>query len=492
MHALEAFTIKPHILDYASTQNPYLFLRNLATLFVMVGLIMMIWRKNSGFIAHVKRNSADRLLVVLLATLLLSGLVLEGVKITSESRFQQMVSEYSDEDDPDSINALEFYWSKYYGVVPKKSISGNPESLLARGKELHETSCASCHARPQWAFLGYGMAKGLRPIAAHLDQVQASTGLWYLHFLVAFIALALFPFTKLFHLLVSPVSLLTNSVMDDDQSDPANIATRQAMELDACTHCGLCTQICAVQMTYFTIPNENILPSEKIAHLKGVAGKKELPPTEVSALLEGLYLCTNCHQCTDICPVGINLQAMWFRVREAYLQEGIPEPLTLTPFSFFRGLNEDKIDANLLYLPLLNIRSAIDCSCNSEGTGETAIILKDLKKKGKRALFASDRGRSLSYCYTCTTCSSACPVARVVDDAPRTLGLLPHQIIRAVNLGLTDTIFRSEMLWSCLGCYMCQDACPQGVHVADIISELKILASTHVKNYILNHQEDTQ
>jgi len=489
VHALEALTIRPHVLDYSSTQNPFLFMRNLATLFVLIGLIMMIRRKNTGFIGHVKRKSADRLLILLLATLLLSGLALEGAKITSESRFKEMVTEYSDEDDPNSINALEFYWAKYYGVVPSKSISGNPEELLARGKELHETSCASCHVRPQWAFLGYGVAKGLSPIATRLDQVHAGTVLWYLHFFVAFVALALFPFTKLLHLLVSPVSLLTNSVMDDDRSDPINIATRQAMELDACTHCGLCTQVCAVQTAYYHIPNVNILPSEKLAHLNKIKGKKDIAAKEISVVLEGLYLCTNCHRCTDVCPVGINLQAMWFNVRETFLQKGIPEPLTLTPLSFFRGLSQDKIDPSILHLPLLNIRSAIEYSCDSEEKASSPIVLKDLNQDGKRSLITSERGRSLSYCYTCTSCSSACPVARVVDDAPKDLGLLPHQIIRAINLGLTDIVFRSEMLWSCLGCYMCQDACPQGVRVTDIISELKVLASTQVRNYLFNHTE---
>jgi hypothetical protein len=45
----------------------------------------------------------------------------------------------------------------------------------------------------------------------------------------------------MFHIIASPISLLVNAVMDNEKSDPANIATRQAMELDACTHCGTCS-----------------------------------------------------------------------------------------------------------------------------------------------------------------------------------------------------------------------------------------------------------
>jgi heterodisulfide reductase subunit C len=37
------------------------------------------------------------------------------------------------------------------------------------------------------------------------------------------------------------------------------------------------------------------------------------------------------------------------------------------------------------------------------------------------------------------------------------------------------------MLWSCLGCYQCQEACPQGVHITDIFYELKNIAIDRLK-----------
>jgi heterodisulfide reductase subunit C len=64
--------------------------------------------------------------------------------------------------------------------------------------------------------------------------------------------------------------------------------------------------------------------------------------------------------------------------------------------------------------------------------------------------------------------------------------MTPHQIIRATALGLPDLVFRSRMLWYCLGCYQCQDACPQAVRVADVLFELKNLAVVRMKNQ--NHQ----
>jgi heterodisulfide reductase subunit C len=60
--------------------------------------------------------------------------------------------------------------------------------------------------------------------------------------------------------------------------------------------------------------------------------------------------------------------------------------------------------------------------------------------------------------------------------------MTPHQIIRATALGVPDLAFRSRMLWYCLGCYQCQDACPQAVLVTDVLTELRNLAVSRMKN----------
>jgi heterodisulfide reductase subunit C len=41
---------------------------------------------------------------------------------------------------------------------------------------------------------------------------------------------------------------------------------------------------------------------------------------------------------------------------------------------------------------------------------------------------------------------------------------------------LKDLAFGSTMLWDCVTCYQCQEHCPQGVKVTDVLYELKNLA----------------
>ena len=74
------------------------------------------------------------------------------------------------------------------------------------------------------------------------------------------------------------------------------------------------------------------------------------------------------------------------------------------------------------------------------------------------------------------TCTNACPVARNYNRPEEVLGLLPHQLMHAIGFRQWDLVFSSMMLWDCLGCYQCQENCPQNVRVADILYELKGLA----------------
>jgi len=44
------------------------------------------------------------------------------------------------------------------------------------------------------------------------------------------------------------------------------------------------------------------------------------------------------------------------------------------------------------------------------------------------------------------------------------------------------------MLWDCLGCYQCQEHCPQDVRVVDVFYELKNMAIAQAKEKLLNEK----
>jgi len=475
MHALGRYTSAALFANYASTINPFFFLRDLFGALVLVGVVIAIYRRFIMKIPRLMTRRMDIYAIVLVAAIICSGILLEGAKMASSTVYQQMVEDYASLSDPTEARALEAYWVQEFGVVSPEVKGPFDAGTIARGKELHNMNCAQCHSKAPWAFAGYGAARVIRPFAVGMDKLNAPGLLWYIHVFACLIGLAYLPFSKMFHIIASPLSLLANAVMEQGKSAPAAIATRQMMELDACTHCGTCTMCCSVAAALEEIPNINILPSEKIVSIKALASGRELTTKELKAIQEGVYLCTNCYRCTVVCPVGINLQELWFHVREVLLQKGLPELSLLSPLSFYRGLMREEIGHRDYQRPLLKARKAIaDKGDVQKGTPKAQVLplpRRDGEFKGRLSLSA--QASTFSVCFGCQTCTNACPVVAYYDNPQEHLGLLPHQIMHACALGIRGLAFGSNMLWDCLTCYQCQEQCPQGVCVTDVLYELK-------------------
>ena len=481
MHALEAYTSSELFSDYYSTINPFMFLRDLFGVMVILGIAIAIYRRFILKAPRLKTNSMDHYAIVILAAIMLSGIFLEGTKIVSYSRFQEMVDDYADLDSKEEANALEAYWVKNFSTVSPKAKAPFDNDILELGEEIHETNCAGCHSRPHWAFLGYGTARIIKPIALGLDRANVPEVLWYIHFLACFIGFAYLPFSKMFHIIASPLSLLANSVMEKGKSDPANIATRQIIELDACTHCCTCSTNCSAGAFYEHFSNTNILPSEKLISIKALASGRELSEQEFREIQEGVYLCTNCKRCTVVCPVGINLQDLWFNVRESLLRRGYPEFLALSPLSFYRGLMKEDGASEDYQTPLNMAREAIAAKCDWIEAQDRVLSVTTIDKGFKSSLSLSDQANTFMVCFGCETCTTVCPVVANYDNPNEVLGLLPHQIMHSCGLGMKDLALGSNMLWDCLTCYQCQEQCPQGVCITDVLYELKNEAVKYVK-----------
>lgn len=482
MHALEDFVSSELFTDYYSTMNPFMFLRDLLGAMVILGIALAIYRRFFLKTPRLNTNAMDRYAIIILAVVMLSGIFLESTKIVSHSRFQEMVDEYGDPDNKEEISALEAYWVKDFSLVSPNIKGPFKNEILESGKEVHEVNCAGCHSRPHWAFLGYGTASIIKSFALGIDRASIPTILWYIHFLACWIGLAYLPFSKMFHILVSPLSILANSVMEDGKSNSVNIATRQVMELDACTHCCTCTLNCSAGAFYEHLSNPDILPSEKLISIKAFASGKELSRKELKDIQEGVCICTNCKRCTVVCPVGINLQELWFNVRELLLQRGHPELLVLSGFSFYRGFMKSDRDLEDYERPLNRAREAIAVRCDMMKRPDEVLSMARTDKGFKNGLKMSDQAHTFMVCFGCETCTTVCPVVANYDNAKQVLGLLPHQVMHACGLGMKDLALGSNMLWDCLTCYQCQEQCPQGVCITDILYELKNEAVKYVKD----------
>jgi heterodisulfide reductase subunit C len=75
-------------------------------------------------------------------------------------------------------------------------------------------------------------------------------------------------------------------------------------------------------------------------------------------------------------------------------------------------------------------------------------------------------GQSLMACYQCGKCSAGCPVVSRMD-------ILPNQIIRFAQLGLSEDLLESEAIWVCASCMTCNVRCPKGINIAEVIEALR-------------------
>lgn len=271
----------------------------------------------------------------------------------------------------------------------------------------------------------------MAPMASLLESINAVMILWHIHILACFLGLAYLPFSKMFHILATPVGLVVGAVTNRDESDPANIATRKAIELDACTQCGTCSLRCSQAPAAEALNNPYILPSERMACLRRMGGDGRPGPEELDAIRQGACICSNCDRCTVVCPAGIQLRELWVSVKEDLVQSEGAEPAMLSPFSFFRGLQRDAWERMADYGgPLTKARHAV----TGNGTGDHAVeevaplALNGPAEETEDPLL--DAGH-FADCFNCKNCTSVCPVVGNYADPGETLGLLPHQIMGA-------------------------------------------------------------
>ncbi len=107
--------------------------------------------------------------------------------------------------------------------------------------------------------------------------------------------------------------------------DPSFYTVRQLIELDACTRCGECRVWCPTFAEKESL--EAITPFKKIDTLRAylrrqhgllarLFGPRPIHDEELAAYAEGVYTCTLCARCYQVCPVGIDMRSLWIAMRE--------------------------------------------------------------------------------------------------------------------------------------------------------------------------------
>ena len=193
-----------------------------------------------------------------------------------------------------------------------------------------------------------------------------TTLLFRIHFFLVLATIVYIPFSKLFHIISSPLNILYRSLepkgtvshmdLEDEEAESFGISTieefswKHLMDLDACTQCGRCQDYCPAYLTekplspkvlikdlkdhmYLTIP-------QLLRQKAQASDNTEILPLVGKVIAEDvLWTCTTCRSCMEHCPVYVEHvdKIIDMRRYQVLMESKFPEELTTA----FRGLEKN-------------------------------------------------------------------------------------------------------------------------------------------------------
>jgi len=239
------------------------FLLDLAGLMAIVGVLMAMWRRYVTKPARLDNKPDDGIVLLWILVVLVTGFLAEGARIA--------------------------------------------------------------HSMPgyeRWSFVGWftallfsGMEKGSIEITHKV--------FWYVHMVISFGLIAYIVYSRLLHIITSSLNMMFRGVEDNPRGaiEPIadfenaeefgvnsieNFTWRQIFDLDACTRCGRCQDLCPAYASEKPLSPKQFIQDlkgewEKAA--KGVKNEEGIIDTVIQE--ETLWSCTACLACQVNCPVSI-------------------------------------------------------------------------------------------------------------------------------------------------------------------------------------------
>ena len=180
--------------------------------------------------------------------------------------------------------------------------------------------------------VGYGLAKVLAPLP--LDSIRLLHQLlWWAHALLAFGLIVSIPFTKAFHLISSPANMLFRHptppgrlpvVVESGVRTVRDYTWRQLLQVDACTWCGKCQEVCPGYNTGFPLSPRDFVQGVGSQLLRTKPKANGDTPSLHGATIpaEELWACCTCRACEDICPVHVQHPRLIIDMRRHLVDQG--------------------------------------------------------------------------------------------------------------------------------------------------------------------------
>jgi heterodisulfide reductase subunit D len=99
---------------------------------------------------------------------------------------------------------------------------------------------------------------------------------------------------------------------------------RQLFEMDACTNCRLCADVCPAACAaqsgelsaVYRLKGLKQNLKARAGRLQRLFGSKPISAAELKHYADTVFRCTLCSNCEEVCPLGIRLKQLWLSLRE--------------------------------------------------------------------------------------------------------------------------------------------------------------------------------
>jgi len=194
-------------------------------------------------------------------------------------------------------------------------------------------SATELDAHPDWAVwspVGFVFAKAFYPLGSDVN-LALHKGVWWGHMLISMgtMAYVFVSFTKLSHMITSPLNMVLRAQSSKGVLKPIEITEesvgalgaaklqdltwKDLIDLDACTRCGRCQEVCPANMTGKALSPKMVIQELKAhmverapALLSGKKSQEEVPLLAGGVVSQDeLWSCTTCGACEEACPVFV-------------------------------------------------------------------------------------------------------------------------------------------------------------------------------------------
>ncbi len=97
---------------------------------------------------------------------------------------------------------------------------------------------------------------------------------------------------------------------------------------------------------------------------------------------------------------------------------------------------------------------------------ETDVITRENIDTNFKQQIMDAGAETVAICFQCGTCTGACPSGRRTPYRIRS-------VVRRAVMGLKEDVISDDSIWMCTTCYECQERCPRGVKIVDVVKAIR-------------------